>query len=66
VSEVQNHRNPPEGIEAFLDFRSEYGLWRDVHSREFLTGTVTAVFFALRIDSFIRHFHGYCDRHCRH
>ncbi|NTF91674.1 DUF1419 domain-containing protein [Agrobacterium rhizogenes] len=29
--------------------------------REFLTGSVTSVFFALRIDGVIRHFHGYCD-----
>ncbi|PDT01444.1 hypothetical protein CO666_25455 [Rhizobium chutanense] len=29
--------------------------------REFLTGSVTSVFFALRIDGDIRHFHGYCD-----
>lgn len=29
--------------------------------REFLTGSVTSVFFALRIDGSIRHFHGYCD-----
>src|ERR1044072_5772587 len=29
--------------------------------REFLTGSVTSVFFALRIDEAIRHFHGYCD-----
>lgn len=29
--------------------------------REFLTGSVTSVFFALRIDGRIRHFHGYCD-----
>lgn len=29
--------------------------------REFLTGSVTSVFFALRIDAVIRHFHGYCD-----
>lgn len=29
--------------------------------REFLTGSVTSVFFALRIDAAIRHFHGYCD-----
>ena len=29
--------------------------------REFLTGSVTSVFFALRIDGTIRHFHGYCD-----
>jgi hypothetical protein len=29
--------------------------------REFLTGAVTSVFFALRIDGQIRHFHGYCD-----
>lgn len=29
--------------------------------REYLTGSVTSVFFALRIDSAIRHFHGYCD-----
>ena len=30
-------------------------------TREFLTGSVTSVFFALRIDGRIRHFHGYCD-----
>lgn len=29
--------------------------------REFLTGSITSVFFALRIDGAIRHFHGYCD-----
>ncbi len=29
--------------------------------REFLTGSITSVFFALRIDGTIRHFHGYCD-----
>ncbi|MEB3046306.1 DUF1419 domain-containing protein [Rhizobium mulingense] len=29
--------------------------------REFLTGSVTSVFFALRIDGVVRHFHGYCD-----
>ena len=29
--------------------------------REFLTGSVTSVFFALRIDGVVRHYHGYCD-----
>ncbi|UVK49860.1 DUF1419 domain-containing protein (plasmid) [Mesorhizobium sp. AR02] len=29
--------------------------------RQFLTGSVTSVFFALTIDSQLRHFHGYCD-----
>ncbi|QXC52474.1 DUF1419 domain-containing protein (plasmid) [Agrobacterium salinitolerans] len=29
--------------------------------REFLTGSVTSLFFALRIDGVIRYFHGYCD-----
>jgi hypothetical protein len=29
--------------------------------REFLTGSLTSVFFALRIDETIRFFHGYCD-----
>lgn len=29
--------------------------------REFLTGSITSVFFTLRIDGKIRHFHGYCD-----
>ncbi|NTA84185.1 DUF1419 domain-containing protein [Agrobacterium tumefaciens] len=29
--------------------------------REFLTGSVTSVFFALRIDGTSRYFHGYCD-----
>jgi hypothetical protein len=29
--------------------------------REFLTGSVTSVFFALPIDQQVRHFHGYCD-----
>ncbi len=29
--------------------------------REFLTGSVTSVFFALRIDGKTRYFHGYCD-----
>ncbi|MGE8106860.1 DUF1419 domain-containing protein [Allorhizobium sp. NPDC080224] len=29
--------------------------------REFLTGSVTSVFFTLRIDGQFRYFHGYCD-----
>ncbi|MBY5816366.1 DUF1419 domain-containing protein [Rhizobium leguminosarum] len=29
--------------------------------REYMTGSVTSVFFALRIDAAIRYFHGYCD-----
>lgn len=29
--------------------------------REFLTGSITSVFFALTIDGELRHFHGYCD-----
>lgn len=29
--------------------------------REFLTGSVTSIFFALRIDGNVRYFHGYCD-----
>ena len=29
--------------------------------RQFLDGSVTSVFFALRIDDAIRYFHGYCD-----
>jgi hypothetical protein len=29
--------------------------------REFLTGSVTSIFFALRIDGRTRYFHGYCD-----
>ncbi|MBX4937069.1 MULTISPECIES: DUF1419 domain-containing protein [Rhizobium] len=29
--------------------------------REYLTGSVTSVFFALRIGGRIRYFHGYCD-----
>lgn len=29
--------------------------------REFLTGSITSVFFALRIDDRTRYFHGYCD-----
>lgn len=29
--------------------------------REFSTGSVTSVFFILRVDATIRHFHGYCD-----
>ncbi|UWU25996.1 DUF1419 domain-containing protein (plasmid) [Rhizobium sp. CB3060] len=29
--------------------------------REFLTGFVTSVFFTLKIDGHIRHFHSYCD-----
>lgn len=29
--------------------------------REFLTGSITSVFFTLRIDGRIRYFHGYCD-----
>lgn len=29
--------------------------------REFLTGSITSIFFALRLDGQVRHFHGYCD-----
>ncbi|NTA14298.1 DUF1419 domain-containing protein [Agrobacterium tumefaciens] len=29
--------------------------------REFLTGSITSVFFTLKIDDRIRYFHGYCD-----
>ncbi|THK36765.1 DUF1419 domain-containing protein [Ensifer sp. MPMI2T] len=29
--------------------------------REFLTGSITSIFFTLRIDGRVRHFHGYCD-----
>lgn len=29
--------------------------------REFLTGSVTSVFFSPAIDGVVRHFHGYCD-----
>ena len=29
--------------------------------REFLTGSITSVFFTLPIDGRIRYFHGYCD-----
>lgn len=29
--------------------------------REFLTGSVTSVFFELKIDDRVRYFHGYCD-----
>jgi len=29
--------------------------------REFLTGSITSVFFAIPIDGVARHFHGYCD-----
>lgn len=29
--------------------------------RELLTGSVASVFFSLKIDGHIRHFHGYCD-----
>jgi hypothetical protein len=29
--------------------------------REFMTGSVTSIFFVLTIDGTIRHFHGYCD-----
>jgi hypothetical protein len=29
--------------------------------REFLTGTITSVFYTLRIDGKVRHFHAYCD-----
>lgn len=29
--------------------------------REFLTSSITSVFFTLPIDGHIRHFHGYCD-----
>lgn len=29
--------------------------------RQFLDGSVTSVFFALRVDDAIRYFHGYCD-----
>lgn len=29
--------------------------------REFLTGSITSIFFALTIDGRVRYFHGYCD-----
>ncbi|NTB87767.1 DUF1419 domain-containing protein [Agrobacterium tumefaciens] len=29
--------------------------------REFLTGSITSIFFTLSIDEHVRHFHGYCD-----
>ena len=29
--------------------------------REFMTGSVTSVFFTIPINAQIRHFHGYCD-----
>nr|WP_234886608.1 DUF1419 domain-containing protein [Sinorhizobium saheli] len=29
--------------------------------REFLTASITSIFFTLKIDGCIRHFHGYCD-----
>ncbi len=29
--------------------------------REFLTGSITSIFFRLSIDGTLRHFHGYCD-----
>lgn len=29
--------------------------------REFLTGSITSIFYTLRIDGRARHFHGYCD-----
>lgn len=29
--------------------------------REFMTGSVTSVFYAIRIDGALRHFHAYCD-----
>lgn len=29
--------------------------------REFLTGSITSIFFSLSIDGRLRHFHGYCD-----
>ncbi|WP_313606834.1 DUF1419 domain-containing protein [Rhizobium sp.] len=29
--------------------------------REFLAGSITSIFFALRIDGKLRYFHGYCD-----
>ncbi|MCR6727834.1 DUF1419 domain-containing protein [Agrobacterium fabrum] len=29
--------------------------------REFLTGSITSIFFTLSINGHIRHFHGYCD-----
>lgn len=33
--------------------------------REFMTGSITSVFFALSIDGRIRYFHGYCDMQVR-
>ena len=39
-------------------------LWmrRDMFAmREFLTGSITSVFFSLTIDGRVRYFHGYCD-----
>ncbi|MEH0295421.1 DUF1419 domain-containing protein [Agrobacterium sp. CCNWLW71] len=29
--------------------------------REFLTGSITSIFFTLSVDGHVRHFHGYCD-----
>ncbi len=29
--------------------------------REFMTGSVTSVYYAIRIDGAVRHFHAYCD-----
>lgn len=39
-------------------------LWMEAEMfamREFLTGSITSIFFTLKIDDRIRYFHGYCD-----
>ncbi|MFK4770513.1 DUF1419 domain-containing protein [Rhizobium sp. ZW T2_16] len=29
--------------------------------REFMTGSMTSIFYAIHIDGALRHFHAYCD-----
>ncbi len=38
-----------------------FGCGPDLAMREFMTGSVTLVFYAIRIDDAVRYFHTYCD-----
>ena len=48
--------------EYMLDILPPLWMQHDMFAlREFLTGSVTSVFFKLKIDDRARYFHGYCD-----
>ncbi|OYX00874.1 MAG: hypothetical protein B7Z15_20000, partial [Rhizobiales bacterium 32-66-8] len=48
--------------EAMFDILPPLWMGGDMFAmREFLAGSVTSVFFELKIDDRVRHFHGYCD-----